>query len=644
MIVRARWRHHGIRVGLCVAAMALVAAPLALPAQEPEQLAIQAVDTSEYPTVSFRATVPPALAGQSDEIEFTVSENGSEMSDAKAEHVKGESAPASVVLVVDTSGSMEGRPLTDAKAAAKGFIEKLGPDAQVALVAFSDVPEILSGLTEDRSSLLGEVSGLSAQGETALYDGVVAAAGLVPRDALGQRAVVVLSDGGDTVSAASFEAAVAAVEAAGAPVYAVALESDEYNPQALQTLVQSSSGRLITVAGSAELAGTFDAIAREIQDAFVVTYTSARPRTKDIEVDVTASAGDVSVTTALAYENPAYSWTPAGEEDVLVRGAKENPNILIGTAFLAFISVSMLVVGGLTLLTRERNSLRDLHYYDQLRSRPQAETGGATDQVRARVVDAVDLVAGKRGFTDVIGEKLEQAGMQLRPAEYITFHVLGVVVLSVATQMLTGNFVLSFAVVALLAFGPIVMLDIAIARRREHFEAQLPDILGMISSSLRGGWGLLQAIEFVVAQAGPPAAAEFRRVQTESRLGMPLEEALQAMAARLQSSDFDAAVTAIVIQREVGGNLAEVLDIVSKTVRERAALNRQVSALTAEGRLSALILMALPVFEAVVLSIVSPGYLVPLATTLPGIAMSVSAVFLMFIGAWWLRLITKIEV
>lgn len=632
-------------VAACALAMMLIASPFVVFGQSAEELSVQEIDASAYPKVSVRVSVPPSLAGAED-VQFKVAENGSAIDDVVAEHVKGDTVPASVVLVIDASGSMEGAPLADAKQAARAFVDALGEDAQVALVSFSDRPVIVSGFNDDPRALLPQIDGLQAAGETALYDAVVAAAGLVPRNTDGQRAIVVLSDGGDTVSAQTFEAATAAVADAGAPVFAVALQSEEYNPAALETLAASSGGRLTPVAKSSELAASFEAIAREIRDAYVVTWTSTRPRTKDIEVDVVASAGGSEVGAALVYDNPAFQWAATeGADDLVTPQTREDVGVLLAAVALAFGSVSLLAIGALTLLARERTGLSDLHYYDQLRARTDgAAGGGVVDQVRARVVDAVGSVAGKRGITQMVGLKLEQAGLQLRPAEYITFHSLGVIIAGALTQLLVGNFVLSFAVVVALSFGPVLMLDIAIDRRRARFEAQLPDVLGMIASSLRGGWGLLQAVEFVVGQAAEPAAGEFRRVQTEARLGMPLEESLILMSRRLGSQDLDAAVTAIIIQREVGGNLAEVLDIVAQTVRDRAALKRQVSALTAEGRLSAYILIALPILEAVVLSFVSPGYLVPMYTNPLGIAMALGSIGLIVIGSIWLRAVTKVEV
>jgi tight adherence protein B len=151
-------------------------------------------------------------------------------------------------------------------------------------------------------------------------------------------------------------------------------------------------------------------------------------------------------------------------------------------------------------------------------------------------------------------------------------------------------------------------------------------------------------VDTVVHEAGDPIAGEFQRVLTEARLGRPLEEAFEAMAKRTNSVDFKWTVMAIRLQRQVGGNLAEVLSTVSQTIRDRYALKRQIKALSAEGRLSSLILSILPVVMFVALLLLNPVFLRPLFTTTMGIGMLVVAAVLMVLGVFWLKKITEIKV
>jgi tight adherence protein B len=172
----------------------------------------------------------------------------------------------------------------------------------------------------------------------------------------------------------------------------------------------------------------------------------------------------------------------------------------------------------------------------------------------------------------------------------------------------------------------------------------MPDVLNLLAGSMRAGWGLLQSVGIVVKEMGAPAGPEFGRVVTETRLGLPLEEALQRMADRVESDDFTWAVTAISIQREVGGNLAEVLDLVAETIRERSGLRGQIKMLTGEGRLSAGILTALPFVEAAVLWVLNPSYFGKLFSSPVGIAAGGVALLMVVVGSVWLRRIATIEV
>ena len=183
-----------------------------------------------------------------------------------------------------------------------------------------------------------------------------------------------------------------------------------------------------------------------------------------------------------------------------------------------------------------------------------------------------------------------------------------------------------------------------IGRRRTAFGEQLPDVLQLIAGSLQSGFSLPQALDSVVREDTPPAAGEFSRALAEARIGADLEDALQRVADRMDSTDLRWTVMAIRIQREVGGNLAEVLLTTMGTMRERAFLRRQVHALSAEGRLSAIILIALPVLVGAWFFYSDPKYMRLLYTTIPGLIMFVGAALLIVVGAIWMRKLINFEV
>jgi tight adherence protein B len=191
---------------------------------------------------------------------------------------------------------------------------------------------------------------------------------------------------------------------------------------------------------------------------------------------------------------------------------------------------------------------------------------------------------------------------------------------------------------------PFLYLSIKESRRKSEFAKQLPDTLQLLSGSLAAGYSLPQAVDTVVRESSGPMAAELNRALVETRLGVPMEDALDTVARRMDSIDFAWVVMAIRIQRDVGGNLAEVLSTVAATMRERERLRRQVDVLSAEGRLSAIILGALPLLFVLYLVLVRPAYIGLLITSPLGIMMIVVGVSLLVGGAFWLRKVVTVEV
>jgi tight adherence protein B len=628
----------------CALLLALaVGAPVAGAAEE---LVVQKVDTDEYPAVGIDVILPAEMLAGDGEVAFTVEENGRAVDDLSWKEAPAGSRAVDVVLLVDTSGSMKGDALASAKAAASAFIDELQPGSRVAVVSFASKPVVATGFVDDKGRLKASVNGLAASGETALNDALAQAAALPGIDAENSPTVVLLSDGGDTVSRGTLDAALKALKARQIPVFVVALPSEEADPQALESIATQTGGRLLTVQNLDQLVGYYEGLARELQMHYLLDYKSGQPNTKDLDIFVTAGAGGQTSQGAALVANPLYAGGPPQGTGLTVVPAA---NLLAYSSAVGFVFLSVGLMAAALMLVwfRPRSQLDQLSYYDQLKGMSGElpdEDSADPDSFRARMMGAVDQVAGKRGFTRLVHDSLERAGLPLRPNEYIVGHFLAVVAVGVVVQLLTGR--LGFAVIAIVLATalPIMYVRYRADKRRTMFEEQLPDVLTLVAGSLRSGWGMLQAIELVTREMAPPASEEFKRVETEVRLGMPLEQSLRAMAERIDSDDFRWAVSAIAIQREVGGNLAEVLDIIAKTIRERAALRRQVSALTSEGRLSAIILIALPVLEFGFLYIINPRYMSLLFTTIPGLIMLIGWILLMVVGGFWLRAVMTVEV
>jgi tight adherence protein B len=255
----------------------------------------------------------------------------------------------------------------------------------------------------------------------------------------------------------------------------------------------------------------------------------------------------------------------------------------------------------------------------------QASTGSG-GWIPAQVTRFGQRFAEAQGFSERLDARLEAAGVSLRSGEFVVASV--------------GSAILGAVGLA----APTIALRVALDRRADRLREQLPDVLTIMASSLRAGHSFLQSLDTVAKEIAQPAAAEFQRVVAEIRLGRPAEDALEALAERVGSDDFKWAVLAVNIQREVGGNLAEILDNVASTLRERATIRRQIRVLTSEGRLSAWVLALLPIGIALYMFAVNPDYISLLFTTTIGLVMTITAACLLVLGILWMRKIVDIDV
>ncbi|MCK4267367.1 MAG: type II secretion system F family protein, partial [Actinomycetia bacterium] len=211
------------------------------------------------------------------------------------------------------------------------------------------------------------------------------------------------------------------------------------------------------------------------------------------------------------------------------------------------------------------------------------------------------------------------------------------------TILLTSSLFKTFLVIAATVILPMLVIQVMIGRRNKEFDEQLPETLDLLASSMRAGFGLQQAIVSAGEEAKPPMGQELKRIANQTQMGMPLESSLRKMAERIGNKSFKWVVLAIAIHQETGGNLAEILDNLAESLRQRQTVYRQIKGLTAEGRLSASILFVLPLIESLLLFYANPGYMTTLVTTVPGILMLMVAMTLMVLGGLWLRKITNIE-
>jgi tight adherence protein B len=317
---------------------------------------------------------------------------------------------------------------------------------------------------------------------------------------------------------------------------------------------------------------------------------------------------------------------------------------LLGVALLTGIGAALTP----TLQTKKERRVAAIESYvagaDVALSRQEMKAAQST--ITAQLLDIGDRVMKDRKSTSKTMALIEKADLPFRAGEWLILRIVAVIVGAAVGFFLAGDAKIVGLVLGAV-FGLIGMpafLRIAASRRAAKFEAQLPGILLLVSTSLRSGFGLPQALEAVARDAAEPSGKEFSRALAETRIGTDLSDALERVGHRLDSSAMHWTVMAIRIQREVGGNLADTLRTTANTLREREALHRQVKTLSAEGRLSAYILIALPIFLFFYMLRVNYDYVSLLWTTTIGLFMSIGGIVALGVGVVWMRNVVKIEV
>jgi tight adherence protein B len=246
-------------------------------------------------------------------------------------------------------------------------------------------------------------------------------------------------------------------------------------------------------------------------------------------------------------------------------------------------------------------------------------------------------------FSSKVQRDLARADLRLRVAEY--YYIRIGLALGLAAVLLLLRDPLSAAVGALLGyFIPRIWVGRRIGSRLNAFNKQLPDTITLLSNSLRAGSSFLQSIELVSRESPAPMGPEMGRVVREVNLGLSMEEALSNLVRRIKSDDLDLMVTAIGVQQQVGGNLAEILDTIAFTIRERVRIKGEIRTLTAQGRYSGYLVAFLPIGIMVTLNFINPEFMQPLFTELIGQILLVVGAIMMLIGFFAIQKITNIKV
>jgi tight adherence protein B len=626
-----------LRLGpAAVAAAVLVATASAASPAAPFHL--ERAGGAAYPDRAFILTLPYAKALTRTDV--TVKENGQRVPGVSVTRSGTANDSTAVVILIDESLTMAGKPIRDAFNAAKAFARTINPNEQVGVVTFNGKVNVLQSLTNDPKAV---DDALAKPPEIAYgtknYDALETALGMIQKSGVQSGSVIILTDGQNVGSTVTPQKALGDLSKARVRVFSVGLFSPKFHPAALQNMASSTGGRYALATTSSTLKPILVALGRELSNEYLLTYkTLQNPRT---HVDVAVTVKGVPGVATTSYRTPALHLRPVG----VYKRSVANRYVQSTWTMLAVALIFAALVG--FAVSRFASKRRD-PLVDRVMSflvKPGAPLADQAEEKPARrslFLNRLGTATSRSRWSERLAAALELADIEAEPIQVVVLAVIGTVL---------AVFILG------LAFGPIaalVGLSVPlivryyvlrrIARKRRVFQEQLPDNLEVLASALRAGHSLVSALNVVARDAIEPSKSEFRRVLAEEQFGAPLEDALQVAVVRMQSRDLDQVALVARLQRDVGSNSAEVLDRVTETVRGRMEIRRLVRTLTAQGRMSRWVLTALPIFLLLVLTLIGGSYMSPMFHRPLGQVLLVVSAILVALGSWVIGKIVDIRI
>ena len=598
-----------LAVGAVVAVVATTTAALAA---EQRPRVTEAAGTG-FPSRSYVLTLPHGMTLKSGAVH--VFENGGSPADVKVTPV-GESSSRqfAAVLVIDASTSMEGAPERAAFDAARAFAAQRKGQEQLAIVTYNVAPTLAMPFSSDQTTIDNALSKQPAfLFGTHIYDAVNHSLDLLHEAHVSAGTIVVLSDGqehrgrSDTGDHETEETVAAAARAAHVRVFTVGLRSRVSNLAALKRIARDTGGQYIETTSLKDLRRIYKQLGSTLASEYLIRYSSLAGPNKHIVVTIRVDG--LRQPAKIEYDTPK----------LVVGGRKPAPPFKRSIGERVFSSALTMTLVGLIVAALIGAAIVSIL------------SGPKKGTVRKRLAEFVSLAPpsseSKRPTAQLTDKMFEGTGNVLRdstrwqkfkwelaiakigmPAEQI-------VVLTIVGTLLVFllvNFKSTLAAVVCAIVIPLAVRSVlknALAKQRKLFAEQLPDNLQVLASALRAGHSFIGALAVVVNDAPEPARSEFQRVVADEQLGVPIDQALEVVVERMDSRELEQVALVAALQRETGGNTAEVLDQVTDTIRERFELRRTVQTLTAQGRMSRWVLTFLPLFLLLVITLINPGYM-----------------------------------
>jgi len=594
---------------------------------------LPSVSTSKFPSVAVSVvTSSPSTRAP------RLTENGVPVTAAQALNLGKET---SVVLAIDRSRSMAGKSIADASSAADTFVTAKPRNDAISVVAFGRHALPLTTFSTSTIDADGALRSLSVDRHsgTALYDAIVLASGQLD-NRTGGRVLIVLTDGKDVSSRSTLDAAITAARDAGVAVYPIAIDGPEYTPGPLKQLASATGGSFFSASSSGALTDVYSRIALQLSRTWQVTYlTAARPGDA-LKLRVTVPGQGAAARDVQVPAGPGGGQAPPGPSRLL-------PSRLLtstaGTAVVA-LSIGILVLLCYLIVLRSQRAV-----WVRKRVAPHISPTRVKQEQRERfatfsaIVRATERSLGNLKQFHWLSRLLERADLPLRAAE-LAYIMLGAgFALALIAGLASGSVLVFMLALPIGGAIPLGYVSFKARQRLRAFDNQLPDLLVTLAASLKAGHSFRQGIQSLVDEGMEPAAREFKRVLTDTQLGRPMEDSLSEMADRIGSKNFSFVITAVNIQRQVGGSLATLFDMVAETVRQRQQFVRRIRGLTAMGRMSAYVLIALPFGLAFILSIINRKFMEPLWQRSAGHLLIIVGCVMMAIGSAILKKIVSFK-
>ena len=613
-----------------IGVLALVVAPPHAVAQEPM---LVPAGTPTFPERAYRLTVPERRALAVGQLKVT--ENGEPVRNVTLTSAEaGGGTDFGTVLVIDASTSMRGAAIRSAIEAAREVAAQRASNQQLGVIVFNSKPSVLADLTTDQGLIDAALAAPPKLGpKTRIFDGVDAALAMLAKAKITAGSIIVLSDGADTSSLTPASAVAKRARKANVRIFTVGLRSRSFDRSQLSDLAKVGRGRYFAADSVDDLGAIFRQLGAELAKEYLIRYRSETNVGRSVTVAVRVAGVD-----GVAVAN--YT-VPGGASFVLVNDSFWTSTLgIIGTTLLC----ALILAGGLALLLVRRHRRPELKERVRDFVTSLGEVSAAEDVVVANreARSAAERSLEKTQWWAGFKEDCEIGRIEQDPVKIVLWTAVGTLVLAYLLVKIIGPLAGVFAL--LIPLGTRSWVQFHLARQRRVFAEQLPDILQGCASAIRAGHGLTGALSMVSDEAPQPSRLEFQRVVSDEQLGVPLDDALRVVQRRMDSRDVQQIALVAQLQRDTGGNMAEVLDRVTDSLRRRAELRRMVQSLTAQGRLSRWVVSAIPIALLIIISVVNPDYVEPLYTTTLGNFMLVVAGILIVSGSLVIKKIVDFKV